>query len=105
MGPRSEQRGEGIARFIDRRPCFPAGSMDAGGIPKVLLDIRPHGCERFGRERRGGVVIEVNHREQFSDAPRTSSWATFKSEMRCGNTLPNFTVGTFREAGLIPLNP
>ncbi len=58
---RAEQLREVIARIIDRRARDAPGGMDAGSVAEVLLEIRRHRRARGRAERRGCVVIEVDH--------------------------------------------
>ena len=55
------RRGEPVARVVDRRPRLAARGVDARRIAEMPLQKRPHRLERLGRERRGGVVVEVDH--------------------------------------------
>ena len=55
-----EQPREAVAGVVDRRPGLATSGVDARGITKVPLQKRAHRGEDFGRERGGGVVVEVD---------------------------------------------
>ena len=76
---RAEQPRQPVARIIDRRPRLAPRRMDARGIAKVPLEKRPHRRERLGRERSGGVVVEIDH---ITQSPTHSSGRLSLSKMR-----------------------
>ena len=49
-----------FARALDRRPRLLPMMMDGRGVAEVLAEVRPHGLENLGQNRRGGVVVEIN---------------------------------------------
>ena len=67
MGLRAEQRGQPVARIVDRRPRLAPRGVDARGVAKVPLQIRPHRVENLRRERGGGVVVEVDQGQMADD--------------------------------------
>ena len=63
MGFGAEKRGDPVTRLIDSGSGNPGGRMNAGWITQQIPQQRQHGIPRFGTERRGGVVIEIDHWE------------------------------------------
>src|SRR6266403_5946859 len=57
----AQQIREPIARVVDRSARFPSSGMNARGIAKFLSEKRQHGGARGLTQRRGRVVIEINH--------------------------------------------
>jgi len=71
---RAEQRREPVARVVNRRARLAPRGVDARGVAEMPLKIRPHRRENFRRERRGGVVVEIDHRRaQHSRPPRAAA--------------------------------
>src|SRR5437870_9727003 len=56
-----KQRGDFIARIIDRCSRVTPGAMNTRRIPKMLTEIRQHRFARGIAKWRGRVVIEVDH--------------------------------------------
>src|SRR5205823_10088721 len=52
---------ESIARVVNRGARFSSSSMNARGIAKFLSQKRQHGGAGGLAQRRGRVVIEINH--------------------------------------------
>src|SRR6476620_12792062 len=57
----AKQIRESIARIINRRARFSSSSLNARGITKFLSEKRQHGGAGGLTQRRGRVVIEINH--------------------------------------------
>ena len=70
----AEQLRHPVSRIIQRRARLAARRVDGRRIPVKAIQVRPHRVERLGRERSGGVVVEVNHRRfRTSGVPRAIS--------------------------------
>src|SRR5207237_9405981 len=57
----AQQIRESIARVVNRSARFASSGMNARGIAKFLSEERQHGRPGRLTQRRGRVVIEVNH--------------------------------------------
>src|SRR5262249_52804832 len=62
----------GLHRASRRR----AVEMRAGWISEMLFEVRAHGRDHFGIERRGGVVLQVEGRHAGSSHYVTAGFAT-----------------------------
>jgi hypothetical protein len=63
VGFSPEQSRDPVTRIVDGSPGDPRGGMDAGGIAKKISKEWQHGFPGFRTERRGCVVIEIDHGE------------------------------------------
>ena len=61
-GVAAEKRGELLAGVRERGVRARADAVRAGGIADESLACDEPRLARDGRERRGGVVVEINHR-------------------------------------------
>src|SRR5205823_10972299 len=57
----AQQIRESIARAVDRSARFTASGMNARGIAKFLSEKRQHRGACGFTQRRGRIVIEINH--------------------------------------------
>src|SRR5205814_564574 len=62
-----------VAGLVDRLPGALAETIDAGGIAELLGQVRHHGLENLGVERRGGRMVQVHHRHH-SMVSRGRGW-------------------------------
>ena len=62
LGLAAEQYGDFGPPTLDRRLGDGATPVCARRVAEPVLKVRAHRVERLGRDRRGGVVIEVDHR-------------------------------------------
>jgi hypothetical protein len=51
--------------------------VDGAGVSVGLREIRQHGRQNFGRDRSGGVMVEINSAHVFC-VPGTTCGAVFK---------------------------
>ena len=63
---RVQKTGQRIARIIDCRSRLASGSVHAGGITEVPLQVWQHRFARFIAQRSSGVVVEINHPAKIS---------------------------------------
>src|SRR5439155_2223338 len=55
------ERGDFVARVVDRRARVPSGSVDTRWITEMLTEVRQHRLACWIAQRCGCVVVEINH--------------------------------------------
>ena len=60
LGRGIEEVGYALARIFQSLACLSAGVMTAGGVARMIQEIRPHGLPDRRQQGSGGVVIEVD---------------------------------------------
>ena len=56
-----KQRGDFVARVVDRRARVPSGSVDTRWITEMLTEVRQHRFSGSFAKRGSRVVIQINH--------------------------------------------
>src|SRR4030095_5837977 len=56
-----QERGDLVARIIERVARVASGAMNTGSVSEIFREVRLHRFARGIAQRRGRVVIEINH--------------------------------------------